>query len=470
MGRMDELWKETGGPGTPPAIHVRAVKKRVNAVLNADPGERKIYMKQKLRFALVAAAIAAAVTGSALAANENWDILSAFFKGDTSPAQRYVDNTAYSVSDENYVFTVEGSVADESALYVIVTVKALNKDARKALFDPLFHNMDTFNFYIPAWDEARQEHKKKGEHISSVHAYGGFGGGEIKIQSEDTRKFQLHANLFGQPDTVELWLGQMGRKYSLSIPVTPAPTRTLELNATGTGYCESDAAPGFLTIRRVQLSPLSVRLENTENGNLTIKPRFLFRMADGSLRTQAQMMEFREGWLGSMVYGSDTADYVQIYRFHEVQDLDNIASILIFDMEYPLDGSEPFPAEHAPSLDPFTLPLMENYLLPVRALTETLGGTCHWDPATGNVTCSYRGVDIVLHLGEDTAIVDGKPVKMASAPELQNGTLAAGGKPFFDAWGVDGFVTYTRGEEVPDPDDPGAFIIPTFYHDWYIIP
>lgn len=468
MDRMSELWRDVGGPGKAPGVSVRAVKNRVNAALDADPGERKVYMKQKLRVALVAAAAVAAITGSALAASENWNVLSAFFRGDVSPAQEYVDGNAYSISDENYTFTVESSVADESTLYVVATVKALNENAREALFAPFFHDMDTFNFYIPAWDEERQTDREQEKKSSG--AYGGFGGGEVKMEGEDTRKFQLYANLFGAPDRVELWLGQMGREYSLSIPVTPAPTRTLELNATGTGYHEESAAPGSLTIRRIQLSPFSVRMENTENGKLTIRPRFLFRMADGSIRTQAQMMEFKEGWLGSMVHGSDTNDYVQKYRFYEVQDLDSIASILVFGMEYPLDGSEPFPAEYDPSLEPFTLPQMENYLLPVRALTETLGGACHWDPETGDVKCTYRGVDIVLHPGVDTATVDGRPVKMAFAPEVQNGILAAGGKPFFDAWGVDGFLTHTRGKEVPDPDEPGAVLIETFYHDWYIIP
>lgn len=468
MDRMNELWRDMGGPGKAPGANVRAVKNRVNAALNADPGERKVYMKQRLRMALVAAAAVAAITGSALAVNENWNVLSAFFRGDVSLAQGYVNSTPSSISDENYTFTVESSVADESTLYVVATVKALNENAQEALFAPYFHDMDTFNFHIPAWDEEQQTRGEQGEKASG--AYGGFGGGEVKMEGEGTRKFQLHANLFGKPDTVELWLGQMGREYSLSIPVTPAPTRTLELNATGTGYHEESAAPGSLTIRRIQLSPFSVRMENTEHGRLTIRPRFLFRMADGSVRTQAQMMEFKEGWLGSMVHGSDTNDYVQKYRFYEVQDLDSIASILVFGMEYPLDGSEPFPAEYDPSLEPFTLPQMENYLLPVRALTETLGGTCHWDPETGDVTCTYRGVEIVLHPGVDTAVVDGSPVKMAFAPEVQNGTLAAGGKPFFDAWGVDGFLTSTRGETLPDPDEPGTFHTETFYHDWYIIP
>lgn len=177
--------------------------------------------------------------GSAVAATGNWEVLSAFFRGDTSPAQEYVDCTAYSVSDENYTFTVESSVADESTLYVVATVKALNEESREALFDPWFHDMDTFNFYIPL---PEREEQTRGDKDSGIYA--GFGGGEVKLQSEDTRKFLLYANLSGQPDTIELWLGPMGRERSMTIPISPAPSVTLKLNATGEAVSDSDALPG----------------------------------------------------------------------------------------------------------------------------------------------------------------------------------------------------------------------------------
>ncbi len=87
MGRMDELWQAAGGPGLAPETNARAVKARVNAALDADPAERSIHMKQKLRCGLAVAALVAAVTTSALAVGANWDILSVFFQGDTAPAQ-----------------------------------------------------------------------------------------------------------------------------------------------------------------------------------------------------------------------------------------------------------------------------------------------------------------------------------------------------------------------------------------------
>ena len=108
MARLNELWRETGGPGLPPCPDSGRVKARVNAALDAGPAERKITMK-KWRMVLAAAAALAAITGTAFAAAAHWDMLAAWFQGDTAPGQAYVDSQPRSVSDENYTLTVESS-------------------------------------------------------------------------------------------------------------------------------------------------------------------------------------------------------------------------------------------------------------------------------------------------------------------------------------------------------------------------
>ena len=66
--RMQELWDGAVPVGVPcPQADPAAVKRRVNAALNAVPSERRAYMRQHLRFAAAAAAIAALLAGSALA-------------------------------------------------------------------------------------------------------------------------------------------------------------------------------------------------------------------------------------------------------------------------------------------------------------------------------------------------------------------------------------------------------------------
>ena len=454
MARMDELWKAVGAPGTPPAADKRAVKARVSAALDADRKERSIYMRKKVRTVIVAAAVAAVVTGSALAVGSNWNMLQIFFKGDTSPAQEYVDTIARSVRDENYTLAVEGSVSDESTVYLIATVTANSEEAKEFLYDDFFVGIDTFSLQL----------------LSEQSFVSSFSSHELNPAAENTRSFRLVADLTGPAESIRVRLGYMEENLAVEIPLVPAPSITVELGVAGVGIPNFETpVPGTLTIERVTLSPFTCQVECTDasfTSGIATKPRIFFRMADGSVRTQSQMMNFTSGQNGSegVLYDSSYFNY----EFFEVQDLENIVSIIAFDVEYPLDGSDPVPLEHDPALDPFTIPRMEKlkegggFSIPVRLLTEKLGGTCDWDPVTGDVTCVYRGVTVVLRPGDDTAAVNGQPVTMSEIPAVQNGSLAASYQLFADAWGLDGFVSRSRtylGDDVE-----------ITWGDWYIIP
>lgn len=463
MNRMDELWKDMGRTDTPTAADARAVKARVHAALDADPAERKVYMRQKTRFALAAAALAVAVTGSALAVSANLDVLQAFFQGDTSPAQEYMDSTARSVSDENYTLTVESSVADENTTYLVVTVKALNEESRQFLFSKEFTGMDTFHVGTLNADGTRAE-----------HGISGFGMGELKeARTEDSMSWYADADLTGPAAFIRIRLDYMGEDKEVRVPLNPAPSVTVEVNASGVGVLDFETTTaGTLTVERVILTPLTCKIltaDEPRSRGYETNPRILFRMADGSIRTQSQMMEYTGGSSveNSEHLGQDDITLSRVehdYRFKAVQDLADIRSVLVFDQEYPLDGSASTPVAHDPALDPVTVPAGTpltkdaGYPLLVRALTETLGGTCDWDAATGNVTCVYRDVTVLLTAGSTTALVDGQPVTLLQAPAYQNGVMAADWSVFEDAWGLDGFVRRTK-----DGDD-------TIWGDWYIIP
>jgi len=500
---MDGLWAELGGPGAPPEADVSAVKDRVNAALNADPGERKVYMKQKLRMALVLAAAIAAVTGSTLAASGNWNVLHAFFKGDTSPAQAYVDETARTVSDENYTMTVESVVSDESRIYLVVSVTALSDEAKAFLPDEFFVNMDTWWVRSAETDAYLQKNPGAADLPSDLPAISGFGGGELDHAPENTRRFDLYGNFQnGTPSSVLFRLSYMDKDAVIEIPVSPAPSVTVEVNGSGLSRLDMDCPePKPLTIRRVTLTPFTCTVETAPECTLNAQPNLQFRMADGTIHTQAQMMKPTESTAAKF---GRTVNNVYNYRFYEVQDLKNIASIITFDMEYPLDGSKPFPVEHDPALDPFLIPMtdqlraslgnMGGFPVPVRALTEGLGGTCQWDAATGSITCTYRGVTVVITPGSNTATVRGEDESLIppgfsvknvgerieeykEAPQARYITDDGSGghwvvvAPYYifeKAWSIDGFVTYTCGEEIDNGD--GSYDIPTTYHDWYVIP
>lgn len=451
MARLGKLWRSVDGPGSPPRLDCRRIKARVNAALDADQTERKIYMKQKLRTALIAAAASAALTGTAFAATANWDGLSAWFQGDTTPAQEYVDSTVRSVSDENYTLTVEGCAADGNTAYLTLTITALSDEAKEFIQDEHFNSIDTLALWIPS--------QEKEGHLRPV----GFGYFEVETGAADTRRFSLAADdLPYSTDMLYVWCGYMEEGKRVKIPVTPVPPLTVKIGAKGPGVLNITASSSqedqALAIDEITLSPFTCRIKGSQNSST--RPNIRLRMADGAVYTQAQLMD-----------GISRNNAEANYRFKEIQNLDNIASVIVFDMEYPLDGSKPTPVEHDPALDPFTVTRMERlseghgYTVPVRELTEKLGGTCTWDPATGGVTCIYRDVSIVLHAGKDTALVNGETVELLDPPAMQNGILAAGWQVFEDAWGIDGFV---MRETIRDTEDPDNTTINWF--DWYIIP
>lgn len=452
MERMNDLWRDVGLPGTAPAIDPRRVKTWVNAALDADLGERKIYMKQKLRMALLLAAAVAAITGSALAASGNWDMLSAFFKGDTSPAQEYVNHTAYSVSDENYIFTVESAVSDNSSVYMVASVTALSEEAKAFLPDKFFVCMDTWNVQTVEQNAYYLENPRTSHTPANIPVISSIGGGDLPSAQENTRRFTLHANVKGSiPAALLVRLGYMGEDAILEIPVTPAPSVTLEPNATGLGIPESDSFDATpITVSRITLSPFTCVVECSDvytNYQMFSYPNLFFRMTDGSVRTLTQLTRHNGGHILGKSWedeeGSSHAAWQFNYRFYKVQDLENIVSILLFGTEYPLDGSEPFPAAHDPRLEPFELPAIGDpaedaiLALPVRELAETLGGVCEWEPDTGNVKCIYRGVSVTLRPGEDTAWIDGEPFSMKETPKVQDGLTISYPGVFCDAWGVD---------------------------------
>ena len=454
MARLDKLWRSVDGPGVPPQLDSRRVKARVNAALDADQAERKIYMKQKLRTALIAVAAVAALTGSAFAATANWNGLSNWFKGNPAPVQEYVDSTVRSVSDENYTLTVEGCVADEHSAYLTVAITALSDEAKEFLWDDHFIDIDTFDAF-PVLSSGKKP-----------SSWAGLGYRDLDGSTENTRRFAISISDFPDSTTMlRVRCGYMEEGKQVEVPLTPAPSKTVNIGASGSGT-PSVISPivmddDTLTISKITLTPFTCHFYGSSSANLD--PNIRLRMADGAILTQSQVMD---GTGGS--FNEATHQWEYHYRFKEIQDLDGIASIIVFDMEYPLDGSKPTPVAHDASPDPITVTRMERlnehsgYGIPVRELTEKLGGVCTWDPATGDVTCVYRDVAVVLHAGKDTALVDGEAVDLLVAPAEQDGVLVAHCRVFLDAWGLNGFL---QRETTRDGETST-----TEYFDFYIIP
>ncbi len=454
MARIDKLWRSVQGPGSPPALDSGRVKARVNAALDVGQPERNGFMKHKFGAVLLAAVLTAAITGTAFAAAQ-WDILSVWFKGDTAIGEQYLDSGVRTVSDENYSLTVEGSAADESNVYLTVSITALNDEAAAYLYSDDFINMDTFSARVSPSDGSKARVSSLGSH-------------ELESDVENCRRFAVDFG-FNQPVSGGRVFFRCGCMESgVEFPFAPAPSMTVKIGASGAGIREytpsvREKSEEILKIREIRFTPFtcSVFIDSPLS---CFRPNFFLRMKDGSVRTKSQLMDQDRGY-----YDEKTRSSRLDYQFIEIQNLDDIASVIVFDREYPVDGGKPVPFEHDPSLDPFTVTRMEpmgeegsGYTVPVRELTEKLGGTCTWQ-SDGTVTCIYRDVTIVLRPGSTNVTVNGKTVATRRAPALQDGIFTADIDVFREYWGV--YIRLMR-TDIYDENDQYDII----WNDWLVVP
>ncbi|MEQ2455715.1 copper amine oxidase N-terminal domain-containing protein [Flavonifractor hominis] len=429
--RLQQLWDETVPMEGPcPQPDPAAVRRRVNAALNAIPSERSLYMRQKLRLAALVAAAAVLLAGSALAAASHWNVLDFYFQGGQSAAQDLVDDQPRSVCDEQYTLTVESSACDASAALLLVRVDARTDKAAAFMGTEDFNGIDLWSIHPVDPDYLSQD---------SAPAVGGsFSYSEVSaLRTETSTTWRIRVDLSGMTcSQLSVRMGYMEPGLSISVPLDPAQPVEVAVNASGQGlaWYETRAA-GPVTLHTVSLTPLSLQMDVswTDQGlrEEAPLPPIQFRMADGTLRTAGQMLNAPTQGTTLLESSGDTAAYRGTWNltFRSVQDLSQIKALVVWGLEYPLDGSTPRPTEEE-SCDtlPFSLarvnprPEGGGYLLPVRALCEGLGIDCDWDDASHTAVMTYRGITLELTWGSQTARLDGQPIELSLPVLVQDST------------------------------------------------
>jgi hypothetical protein len=61
-------------------------------------------------------------------------------------------------------------------------------------------------------------------------------------------------------------------------------------------------------------------------------------------------------------------------------------------------------------------------LVPLRGVLERMGATVRWDPDNQTVSANKSGSDVKLHIGENTASVNGQPVTLDVPAQIINGS------------------------------------------------
>lgn len=425
-----ELWWDTVPTKAPcpQPLDPEDMVRRVNVALDGLPSERRPQMRKKTRFAAVLIAATAALVGTTLAVTYHFDVLNAFFQGDTAPAQALVDREIRSVSDENYTLTVESSVADGQSALLLVRVDALTEEAKTFLFSDDFNSMDTWSVHPVDVPERLGE-------TSGVTGMSYKELGELRTDTSATWRFDVDLN---GAAALRVRLGHMEEGAALEFNLTPAESVTVDIGATGPGAPTLyNAQGGDLTIASVTLSPLTCQVEAAmADPDREADPLFFFLMEDGTLLTSGQSLTS----VSSHCIQDKAWSFH--YRFQSVMDLSQLAAVVFDGMAYPVKGGEPYPVEVDPRLYPLRLPLMAplieggGYSLPVKALCEGLGASYDWNEETQTASCTYRDTTIVLTVGSPSTLVNGEPVDLGEPAALQDGVLAASWR-LAPLWGLD---------------------------------
>ncbi len=430
--------------------------------------------------ALAAAAALILMTGTAFAVAYQTGVLDAFFRGETSRLEPYVQTAVDSAENEDYRLTVDSTLCDGRTLYAVITVEGLNEQAAADLKS----NRVIAESHRELWGQEMVDDLMEdggsgpdtfwAYFVDSGESVSGMGSRELASPSDTSRSWRLQINMsdvYRRRGTgpIALWLNFMGKDCAVRIP-TDVTVETIALSVER----EVALAPGSgetVYAKSLEISPISLTYVGEKAGDIEI-PALYFRRTDGSVVTQTQ--------LGLSFQRTDSpqgAAYpTLIYRTDTPMELEEFTAVILGDTEFPLDGSEPFPAEVDETLAPFELDLLRyrlsedevrNYVADVAELCRNLGAEYSWDEETGTASASYRGETITLTAGSSTVLVDGEPVELWTDCVREDGSEQRVELPVLEENGIlsayiDAFDSWDLGLDVNAERENGEIVAYTF--------
>ena len=437
---IHELWEDLELTPLYPEPDLERVADRVMGQLEGespaqrdwtDERRRRPMHKRKLFLSLAAALVV--LTGSAVAVGNQLGLLNVFFQGDTSGLEPYVQTDLGSAENENFRFTVNSAYYDGMTVYATVTWEGLND----AAVDDIMHSRSDGEFHREMWGDEMAEHLmetggtgpdtimcNQREVVETAGVYNGGSMGANQISSTQTaRCLKVDVGFrewMGAMDTpLELWVGFMGREYSVKIPLD---------TVVGSAHLEPDQEFLFnpLTGQRAilteaTLTPTQMYYEIETVGEMRLETgwdvmngQFVLKMKDGTLITTEQL----HGNAGGGKYDWDNGIFAYNVEFNKVRfsDVSEVEAIIFGDMEFPLDGSEPTPADEEERLIPFFVPRYQfndgSFYTEVEALCRGLGAEYTWDAETQTATATYRDVTVEMTVGSSQVLVNGEPMEL----------------------------------------------------------
>ena len=384
-------------------------------ILTALESRAKQPKKRNWRIGAALAAAAVLMTGSAFAVAYRSGVLEAFFHGDTSQVEPYVQTAVDSAENQDYRLTVDSAVCDSQTLYTVITVEGLNNQA----VEDLKSNKVIAESHREVWGQEMMDSLMANgsagpdtfwaAFVDSGVSTSGIQYQSLPAPSDTSRSWRVKISLIDADRQIGtgpilFWLGFMGKEYAVEIPTNTA-METVQLSIDRDVQPEYPGGPTVF-VQSLELSPVNLSYVGTywdaqrKDGQILTRTQLGYTFLEHATRINLDDMLFQ------VQYQTDTP-----------VDLDQVASIILGDMEFPLDGSAPSPADVPENLYPFTCTEIipgENHFFrfPVEELCQKLGADYRWDESTQTATATYRGVTLTMTVGESCYQVNGETVEL----------------------------------------------------------
>lgn len=382
-------------------------------ILTALESRAKQPKKRNWRIGAALAAAAVLMTGSAFAVAYRSGVLEAFFHGDTSQVEPYVQTAVDSAENQDYRLTVDSTVCDSQTLYAVITVEGLNDQA----VEDLKSNKVIAESHREVWGQEMMDSLMANgsagpdtfwaAFVDSGVSTSGIQYQSLPAPSDTSRSWRVKISLIDADRQIGtgpilFWLGFMGKEYAVEIPTNTA-METVQLSIDRDVQPEYPGGPTVF-VQSLELSPVNLSYVGTywdaqrKDGQILTRTQLGYTFLEHATRINLDDMLFQ------VQYQTDTP-----------VDLDQVASIILGDMEFPLDGSDPFPVNVPEDLCPFFYAetLAEEtdgipfFRIQVEELCQKLGADYQWDESTQNADITYCGVTLHLTVGQSQYEVNG---------------------------------------------------------------
>ena len=382
-------------------------------ILTALESRAKQPKKRNWRIGAALAAAAVLMTGSAFAVAYRSGVLEAFFHGDTSQVEPYVQTAVDSAENQDYRLTVDSAVCDSQTLYTVITVEGLNNQA----VEDLKSNKVIAESHREVWGQEMMDSLMANgsagpdtfwaAFVDSGVSTSGIQYQSLPAPSDTSRSWRVKISLIDADRQIGtgpilFWLGFMGKEYAVEIPTNTA-METVQLSIDRDVQPEYPGGPTVF-VQSLELSPVNLSYVGTywdaqrKDGQILTRTQLGYTFLEHATRINLDDMLFQ------VQYQTDTP-----------VDLDQVASIILGDMEFPLDGSDPFPVNVPEDLCPFFYAetLAEEtdgipfFRIQVEELCQKLGADYQWDESTQNADITYCGVTLHLTVGQSQYEVNG---------------------------------------------------------------